>query len=42
MAKTLFIVESPNKAKSIAKYFPDFMVLATVGHFRDLPVDELG
>ncbi|HRH75978.1 MAG TPA: toprim domain-containing protein, partial [Cellvibrionaceae bacterium] len=42
MSKTLFIVESPNKAKSIAKYFPDFMVLATVGHFRDLPVDELG
>ena len=42
MTKTLFIVESPNKAKSIAKYFPDFAVLATVGHFRDLPVDELG
>jgi DNA topoisomerase-1 len=42
MSKTLFIVESPNKAKSIAKYFPDFAVLATVGHFRDLPVDELG
>lgn len=42
MSKTLFIVESPNKAKSIAKYFPDFMVLATVGHFRDLPANELG
>lgn len=42
MAKTLFIVESPNKAKSIAKYFPDFTVVATVGHFRDLPVDRMG
>jgi DNA topoisomerase I len=38
----LFIVESPNKAKSIQKYFPDFKVVATVGHFRDLPVNELG
>lgn len=38
----LFIVESSVKAKSIGKYFPDFKVMATIGHFRDLPVDELG
>lgn len=42
MSKTLFIVESPTKAKSIGKYFPEFEVMATVGHFRDLPVNELG
>ncbi len=42
MSKTLFVVESPNKAKSIKKYFPEFTVVATVGHFRDLPVDRLG
>ena len=38
----LLVVESPNKAKSIRKYFPDYIVVATVGHFRDLPEDELG
>ena len=38
----LFVVESPNKAKSIRNYFPDFKVVATVGHFRDLPVDRIG
>lgn len=38
----LFVVESPNKAKSIRQYFPDFKVVATVGHFRDLPVDRIG
>jgi DNA topoisomerase-1 len=38
----LFVVESPNKAKKIRQYFPDFQVIATVGHFRDLPVDRIG
>ena len=38
----LFIVESPNKAKKIRQYFPDFQVIATVGHFRDLPTDRIG
>ncbi|MDZ7924942.1 MAG: type IA DNA topoisomerase [Marinagarivorans sp.] len=42
MASILIVVESPNKAKSIRKYFPDFTVVATVGHFRDLPVDRMG
>jgi DNA topoisomerase-1 len=38
----LFVVESPNKAKKIRQYFPDFQVIATVGHFRDLPEDRIG
>lgn len=38
----LFVVESPNKAKKIRQYFPEFQVIATVGHFRDLPVDRIG
>jgi DNA topoisomerase I len=38
----LMIVESPNKAKKIRGYYPDFQILPTVGHFRDLPRDKMG
>ncbi|HRZ89717.1 MAG TPA: type I DNA topoisomerase, partial [Spirochaetia bacterium] len=38
----LVIVESPNKCKKIGQYLgSDFRVVATVGHFRDLPAREL-
>ncbi len=39
MAKSLVIVESPAKAKTINKYLgKDFVVKSSVGHIRDLPV----
>lgn len=39
----LVIVESPAKAKTIEKYLgPDFKVLASYGHVRDLPQKSLG
>ncbi|WP_231876536.1 DNA topoisomerase, partial [Oleiphilus sp. HI0066] len=38
MAKSLVIVESPAKAKTINKYLgSDFIVKSSVGHIRDLP-----
>ncbi len=38
MAKTLLIVESPAKARTIQQYLgADYEVLASVGHVRDLP-----
>jgi DNA topoisomerase-1 len=38
MSKSLVIVESPAKAKTINKYLgPDFVVKSSVGHIRDLP-----
>ena len=43
MAKSnLVIVESPAKAKTIGKYLgPDYKVLASMGHVRDLPKSKM-
>jgi DNA topoisomerase-1 len=41
--RTLVVVESPAKARTISKYLQSgFVVKATVGHIRDLPQRELG
>ncbi len=43
LSKSLVIVESPAKAKTINRYLGDgFEVLASMGHVRDLPPNEFG
>ncbi len=43
MGKSLVIVESPAKSKTITKYLgKGFTVLASVGHVRDLPKSKFG
>jgi len=43
MSKSLLIVESPTKAKTLQKYLgSDFVVRSSKGHIRDLPKNELG
>src|SRR5712692_6240333 len=43
MAKSLVVVESPAKAKTINKYLGrEYKVIASMGHIRDLPKSKLG
>lgn len=43
MAKSLVIVESPTKAKTLSKYFGrNDQASASVDHLKDLPKSKLG
>lgn len=43
MAKSLVIVESPAKARTVGRFLgSDYQVMASLGHIRDLPPSELG
>src|SRR3954470_20516401 len=43
MAKNLVIVESPAKARTIARFLgSDFEVKSSYGHIRDLPKKQIG
>src|ERR1043166_7341214 len=43
MSKSLIIVESPAKAKTINKYLgKNYIVQASVGHIKNLPKSKLG
>ncbi|HSW72345.1 MAG TPA: toprim domain-containing protein, partial [Chlamydiales bacterium] len=43
MTKSLIIVESPSKIKTIRKFLSkDYLLASSVGHIRDLPEKEFG
>ncbi len=43
MSKSLLIVESPTKARTLSKYLGrDYIVMASMGHVKDLPRHKMG
>ena len=43
MAKNLVVIESPNKVKKYREVLgDDYIVMATAGHFMDMPLDRIG
>lgn len=43
MGKSLLVVESPTKVKTLSKFLgKDYVIKATVGHIKDLPKSKLG
>jgi len=43
MGKSLLVVESPTKMKTLSKYLgKDYVIKATYGHIKDLPKSTLG
>ena len=43
MVKSLLVVESPTKMKTLSKYLgKNFVIKATYGHIKDLPKSKLG
>ena len=43
MAKSLLVVESPVKMKTLSKFLgKDFVIRATYGHIKDLPKSKMG
>ena len=41
--RSLLIVESPTKVKTLKKFLGrDFVIMASVGHLKDLPKSKLG
>jgi DNA topoisomerase IA len=41
MTKLLLIVESPNKCKSVQKYIPNSVCVASCGHIYDLGKEQM-
>ena len=43
MAKSLLVVESPTKVKTLSKFLgKNFTIKATYGHIKDLPKSKMG